>query len=247
MSTAALEFRRGWRPLVAAAVGNGSGLSGLSFYTFGVFVLPLVAAFGWTRGEVSIAASFLIVGTAITAPIIGGVIDRYGAKRVGIYSMIALGLGYAVLTRLDGTLGVLSPGFSVVSAGKDLARQAAEEQGGDPNAMLQQALMEELPVLRRLPADVARTLALASRGSLQFRTVRAEDEDRLQRTLWNRMTMAFVGAVIAVMSVLMMGLEVGPLLGGDTRLVVVLGAGGVFLGTVLMLRVVAAVIRDGTS
>lgn len=106
MSTAALEFRRGWRPLVAAAVGNGSGLSGLSFYTFGVFVLPLVAAFGWTRGEVSIAASFLIVGTAITAPIIGGVIDRYGAKRVGIYSMIALGLGYAVLTRLDGTLGV---------------------------------------------------------------------------------------------------------------------------------------------
>lgn len=151
------------------------------------------------------------------------------------------------LVTLDGTLGVLSPGFSVVSAGKDLARQAAEEQGGDPNAMLQQALMEELPVLRRLPADVARTLALASRGSLQFRTVQAEDEDRLQRTLWNRMTMAFVGAVIAVMSVLMMGLEVGPLLGGDTRLVVVLGAGGVFLGTVLMLRVVAAVIRDGTS
>jgi hypothetical protein len=49
------------------------------------------------------------------------------------------------------------------------------------------------------------------------------------------------------MSVLMMGLEVGPLLGGDTRLVVVLGAGGVFLGTILMLRVVAAVIRDGTS
>lgn len=106
MSNAAHEFRRGWRPLLAAAVGNGSGLSGVAFYTFGVFVLPLVAAFGWTRGEVSTAASFLIIGTAITAPIIGSVIDRYGARRVGIASMIALALGYAALTQLDGTLAV---------------------------------------------------------------------------------------------------------------------------------------------
>ena len=62
------EFKRGWRVLLATSAGNGSGLSGIPFYTFGVFVLPLVAAFGWTRGEVSTAASFLIVGTAITAP-----------------------------------------------------------------------------------------------------------------------------------------------------------------------------------
>jgi ubiquinone biosynthesis protein len=151
------------------------------------------------------------------------------------------------LVTLDGTLGVLSPGFSVVAAGKELAQQAAGDQAGDPNELIQQALMEELPVLRRLPADVARTLALASRGSLQFRTVQAEDDDRLQRTLWNRATMAFVGAVLAIVSVLAMGLEVGPTLGGDTRLLVLLGAGGLFLGTILMLRVVAAIVRDGTT
>jgi ubiquinone biosynthesis protein len=151
------------------------------------------------------------------------------------------------LVTLDGTLGVLSPGFSVVAAGRDLAQQAAQDQGGDPTEMLQQALLEELPVLRRLPADVARTLALASRGSLQFRTVQAEDEDRFQRTLWNRVTLAFVGATLAVVSVLVMGLEVGPRLGGDTRLVVLLGAGGLFLGVVLLLRVAAAIVRDGTT
>ncbi len=151
------------------------------------------------------------------------------------------------LVTLDGTLGVLSPGFSVVAAGKDLAKRAADEQGGDPNEMIQQALLEELPVLRRLPADVARTLALASRGSLQIRTVQAEDDDRFQRTLWNRATMAFIGAVLAVVSVIAMGLEVGPMLGGDTRLLVLLGAGGLFLGTVLMLRVAAAIVRDGTT
>ncbi len=120
MSNAATEFRRGWRPLIAAAIGNGSGLSGLAFYTFGVFVLPLVAAFGWTRGEVSTAASFLIIGTAITAPLIGSVIDRYGARRVGITSMIALSLGYAALTQLDGTLGLFYVawlGLSLIGGG----------------------------------------------------------------------------------------------------------------------------------
>ncbi len=94
------EFRRGWRVLLASSVGNGSGLSGLPFYTFGVFVIPLVAAFGWTRGRISIAASFLILGTAITAPIVGTIIDRYGARRVGIGSMFAVSVGYALLTRL---------------------------------------------------------------------------------------------------------------------------------------------------
>ena len=120
MSTATSEFRRGWRSLVAAAIGNGSGLSGLAFYTFGVFVLPLVAAFGWTRGEVSTAASFLIIGTAITAPLIGSVIDRYGARRVGIASMIALALGYAALTQVDGTLGLFYVawlGLSLIGGG----------------------------------------------------------------------------------------------------------------------------------
>ncbi len=100
------EFRRGWRTLLAASVGNGSGVSGLPFYTFGVFVMPLVAAFGWTRGQVSIAASFLILGTAITAPIIGSIIDRFGARRVGILSMLALSIGYMLLTQLGGSIAV---------------------------------------------------------------------------------------------------------------------------------------------
>jgi MFS family permease len=95
-----LEFRRGWRVLLASSVGNGSGLSGLPFYTFGVFVIPLVGAFGWTRGRVSIAASFLILGTVITAPLVGLLIDRRGARRVAILSMLALSVGYALLTQL---------------------------------------------------------------------------------------------------------------------------------------------------
>jgi MFS family permease len=98
------EFRRGWRVLLASSVGTGSGITGLPFYTFGVFVVPLVAAMGWTRGQVARGASCLLVGTVITAPIVGWMIDRYGARRVGILSMLALALGYALLTQLSGTV-----------------------------------------------------------------------------------------------------------------------------------------------
>ena len=76
MADARDEFRRGWRALLASSIGNGAGLSGLAFYTFGVFVVPLVEYFGWPQGQVVGAASSLIIGTAITAPIIGGLIDR---------------------------------------------------------------------------------------------------------------------------------------------------------------------------
>jgi MFS family permease len=114
-SDARQEFRRGWRTLFASAIGNGSGLSGLPFYTFGVFVVPLVEAFGWTRGDVSGAASSLIVGTAITAPIIGSMIDRYGVRRVGIASMAALALGYALLTQLGGSIAMFYAAWLAMS------------------------------------------------------------------------------------------------------------------------------------
>jgi ubiquinone biosynthesis protein len=151
------------------------------------------------------------------------------------------------LITLDGTLGVLSPGFGVVQAGMELAREQAAEHGEDPQEVLEQALLAELPVLRRLPADLGRTLALMSRGTLQFRTVTAEDDDRFLRTLVNRGLLAGIGAALALTSVLLIGLELGPRLGDGPRLVALLGAGGVALGAVLMLRVVAAVVRDGTG
>lgn len=109
------EFRRGWRTLLAAGMGNCAGLGGLPFYTFGVFVVPLVEAFGWTRGQVAGAASCLIVGTAITAPIIGGIVDRYGVRRVGLVSMLALAAGYVLLTRLGDAIAAFYAAWLALS------------------------------------------------------------------------------------------------------------------------------------
>ena len=63
----------------------------------------------------STAASFLIVGTAITAPIIGGIIDRFGARRVGLISLLALSIGYALLTQLGGSIAMFYAAWLLMS------------------------------------------------------------------------------------------------------------------------------------
>jgi predicted MFS family arabinose efflux permease len=98
------ELGAGWRVLLASACGVCFGMSGLTIFSFGVFILPLSREFGWTRAQISLASSFLIVANAITAPLVGAAIDRYGARRIAVGSMLCLAVGYALLSRASGNL-----------------------------------------------------------------------------------------------------------------------------------------------
>ena len=90
--------------------------------------------------------------------------------------------------------------------------------------------------------------ALAGRGELRIRTVADEDSRRILRTLVNRALLGGIGAaVLAVSAVLLVAADPGPAIGEDTGLFEVFGYGGLLAGTVLVLRVVAAVARDGTT
>lgn len=109
------EFARGWRALLACSIGNGSGLSGVAYYSFGVFVIPLTEAFGWNVGQVTVGSSFLILGTAFTAPIVGSLIDRFGAYRVSLLSFAALVVGFALLTRLSGQIAMFWAAWLLIS------------------------------------------------------------------------------------------------------------------------------------
>jgi MFS family permease len=109
------EFARGWRALLACSIGNGSGLSGVAYYSFGVFVIPLTEAFGWNVGQVTVGSSFLILGTAFTAPIVGSLIDRFGAYRVSLVSFAALVAGFALLTRLSGQIAMFWAAWLLMS------------------------------------------------------------------------------------------------------------------------------------
>ena len=74
------ELRAGWLVLATATFGCGTGASSLLFYSFGLFVVPLEAAFGWTRGEVSSALFYGSFGLVCAAPLLGFLIDRFGAR-----------------------------------------------------------------------------------------------------------------------------------------------------------------------
>jgi len=92
------EFRMGWKPLVGAMLGVSAGLTGIVFYTHGVFVLSITEEFGWSRGATQFAFSFVMMSAALTGPLIGGLSDKYGARRVALISMFALSLSFASLS-----------------------------------------------------------------------------------------------------------------------------------------------------
>lgn len=88
----------GWKPLVGAMLGVSAGLTGIVFYTHGVFVLSITEEFGWSRGATQFAFSFVMMSAALTGPLIGGLSDKYGARRVALISMFALSLSFASLS-----------------------------------------------------------------------------------------------------------------------------------------------------
>ena len=92
------EFRQGWKVLVGAIVGVGSGLTGIVFYTHGVFVIPVTEEMGWSRGATQFAFSFVMMSAAVTAPFIGLIIDKYGARRLALSGVFTLGFAFAALS-----------------------------------------------------------------------------------------------------------------------------------------------------
>jgi ubiquinone biosynthesis protein len=150
------------------------------------------------------------------------------------------------LVTLEGTLGVLSPGLSMGPATAELAASTSEPIV-DPRQMLRDELLSALPRLRRLPDRIDRILTLTARGDLRVRTVVDEDAGRIVRTLVNRALLAAVGTGILIAStMLLVADDGGPEVSADTGLFEIFGYGGLLAGSVLVLRVVSAVARDGT-
>jgi len=100
MSTTATEFRSGWTTILASAAGACAGLTGLAFYTFGLFVKPLSTTFGWSRGQITLGMSFITLGTIVCAPLVGWMVDRWGVKRVGVPSLLGAALAFALMSRV---------------------------------------------------------------------------------------------------------------------------------------------------
>jgi sugar phosphate permease len=94
------RFFYGWwivgAMLVALMVG-----SGLTFWSFTVYIPPLEREFGWSRAQVSSAFSVGVIVSGITAPFAGRMIDRIGARRSVAVGSIGLFITFSLFTRVE--------------------------------------------------------------------------------------------------------------------------------------------------
>ena len=58
---------------------------------FSFFIAPMSDEMGWSLGAISLAITFRLVCSGMTAPIIGAIIDRYGPRFLGMFSGLVAG------------------------------------------------------------------------------------------------------------------------------------------------------------
>ena len=97
----------GWWVVFAAAVGIALHIGPVVVGTFGVFLKPLNQEFGWSRGQISFAFSLFAIAGAISAPVVGRLVDYGGARRVVLPATFLFGLGVVGLALLSGHLLLL--------------------------------------------------------------------------------------------------------------------------------------------
>jgi len=91
------ELVEGRRLLLACAIGLGAGVHALAFYSVGVFIKPLEAEFGWSRTQLSVAPSLLILLLALATPLLGMIADKRGERPLIRFGLLALGVAFLAL------------------------------------------------------------------------------------------------------------------------------------------------------
>lgn len=87
------ELRSGWFLLVACAIGVGCSPIAIPFYSIGPLTKPIAADMGWLRSDIQLAILFSSGIGALTAPVTGWMIDRFGVRLVAIPSLIGVSAG----------------------------------------------------------------------------------------------------------------------------------------------------------
>lgn len=75
-------FTNPWWVVFGSTLGLIVGNGPITLFTFGVFLKPIVASFGWNRGTVASAVTVSQALGALATPFVGKMVDRWGVRRV---------------------------------------------------------------------------------------------------------------------------------------------------------------------
>ena len=107
MSATRLEFRCGWKVLLAGVMGVACGASPLPFNTIGFVMAPLHDETGWSFAQISIGITVFGLSASLLAPVFGWLADKHGVRRVALWSTFAFAIAFALL----GTSPVSLPAY----------------------------------------------------------------------------------------------------------------------------------------
>jgi MFS family permease len=167
----------GWIVVGAAAVGLFFGGPPIVVFSFSVFLKPLSQEFHAGRGAISLAFTIHNFIGALGAPLIGWLVDRYGARRVVVPGLALLGLVLISALKIGSDLwqlyvfylltGLLGPATAPVSYSAVVSRWFDRRRGlalGLIMAGMGVATAVVPPVLQRLIATFGWRAAFAAAG-----------------------------------------------------------------------------------
>ncbi len=101
------EISRGWALILSACTGVIFSSIVLPYYSIGALVVPVTEAFGWTRAQFQAAILFSSGLGAVTAPVVGWLCDRFGARTVALPGLVGLSAGFLLAANMSGELWTL--------------------------------------------------------------------------------------------------------------------------------------------
>ncbi len=107
------EIREHWRPILAAFIGMGCGMSVVGVIT-STIVPTLLADTGWAPADFAKVGSFALI-MALVFPFIGRLTDLLGVRWTALIGQIVLPLCYLAYSQMDGKLSTYIMIFAVQS------------------------------------------------------------------------------------------------------------------------------------
>lgn len=98
------EWRRNGHLVALTAIGLTCAPTTLAPYTIGLFVVPLHAEFGWSRGAIQGAITFSTGLGVIAAPMAGAMVRRFGVRATILSGLLGLALCFAAASTIGGAL-----------------------------------------------------------------------------------------------------------------------------------------------
>lgn len=91
-------------------------VGGVIHFGFTAVFEPIADEFGWSYAQISLAASLRGLETGLLAPLLGFMVDRWGARRLLLVGMSVGGFGLILLSRVN-SLGMFYGAFLLIAVG----------------------------------------------------------------------------------------------------------------------------------